>query len=203
MLIRIATIAIATCLVLLISAAYIDARLEQNRVGKLIRILAYATPGTTSRASIRQMLQRESFNTGDSNACAKYHMGDCDQFGFENRWIAFLHLAPVKAILVTVEYKDGIVISKTVLFLEEPHLAVTTKQFFNADETQTTDVVPESRQVTVDAFNDRSESIKVNDDQNVDKNRRAKDWLVDASCFSRFGACTDLRVVLPGAFPKP
>src|SRR6266581_3962518 len=98
------TIWIAACMGLVVAGAYVMARFEQNRAEILTNILSNVTPGMTSQVSIENALRGELFLKRIPNACENNGLRGCDQFGFSNRWLSFLHLAPAKWIWVTLEY---------------------------------------------------------------------------------------------------
>jgi hypothetical protein len=192
----------AICMVLMVSFAYLAARFNQNRAEKLITRLSEVIPGTTSEAVVKSTIQGEWFLKRIPNVCENDGSQGCDQFGFTNRWLAFLHLSPAKWIWVTIEYRNGVVVSKSVQLSEAPHISAVTTQLIRGIESPVTGEVFSSRRLTVSPKDTMNKLIEVYDDEDVSSEQRQKDWTVDLSCLSRLGTCGDPRAILPGAFPK-
>jgi Tfp pilus assembly protein FimT len=192
----------AICIVVVLSLAYFAARFSQNRAEVLIMQLSNVIPGTTSEAVAKNTIQGVRFLKRIPNACENYTHQNCDQFAFTNRWLTFLHLSPAKWIWVTVEYRRGVVVSKSVQLSEAPHITAVTRQLLREIEPPVAGDVFSSRTLTVSVKNTKNAVVKVYDDESVPSDQRQKDWTVDLSCLSRFGTCSDPRAILPRAFPK-
>jgi hypothetical protein len=192
---------IAACMGVIVLVAYSTVRFEQNRAVNLIRTLSNVTPGKTPQVNIQNALEGEPFLTRISNACENSSLRGCDQFAFSNRLLAILHLAPAKWVWVTLDYRSGVVISKSVQFAEEPRRTAVTRQSLQ-DTEPSIGRDPPGRTVTVAIANSQNAIVKVYDDENVSTDQRQSDWQVDLSCLSRLGACIDPRVILPGAFSR-
>jgi len=195
-------ICITACIAVIVSVAYCAARFEQNRADRLIGLLSNVMPGVTSQESIKTMFESKSFLTGNSNVCQKYHMRNCDQFVFTNKLLAFLHIASSKQVWVTLDYRNGVVVSKSVQFAEDPRIGAVTRQLLRDIGPLPVGAATSSRTITVAIADSQNAIVKVYDDESVSTDQRQRDWQVDLSCLSRIGACSDPRVILPGAFPR-
>lgn len=200
--VKLALWSIPACMGLVVPSAYLMARFEQTRADNLISLLSKVTPGMTSQVSIEEELRGVPFLKRIPNVCENDSLQGCDQFGFSNWWLAFLHLAPAKRVWVTLEYRRGVVISKSAQLAEEPHLTAVTRQLLRETAPLTVQTAPSSRTITLSTADPKNAIAKVYDDENVTSNQRQKDWMVDLSCLSRMGSCGDPRAILYGAFPK-
>jgi hypothetical protein len=197
-------ISFGICMVVLlgtaVSVAYCEVLFQRHRAEKLIELLSDVAPGRTSKEVVLKQLQYESFHPGGSKACANDASRSCDQFEFTNKWLSSLHVSPSKYVWVTLDYRDGFVVSKSVQFAEEPRISAVTRQLLHADEPSFGDSVVLKRRVIVNIVSAGNAIVKIYDNENVSTEQRQKDWRVDLSCLSKLGACRDPRVVLPSAF---
>jgi hypothetical protein len=180
--------------------AYADACHEKSEATQFLAALSTVKVGRST--------EKEVLDATKSFSRYKDRAGKSDRQGrdagvaytFRNRALALLHLAPPTFIYAGVEFRDGVVVKKSVNFYQEPRFGVVVQEVVASEGSASTNV--NSRQVRTNVYGPNSAVIDVHDDTSVPLSRRQLDWQIDFSCMTAIVRCSNPQVLLPGIFPK-
>lgn len=182
-----------------LASAYADAWYEKSAAERLLMVLSRVQVGSSTESDV----------TDATKAFARYaegHMNSDRQkaasavtYTFQNRVMAYLHLAPWKFVYIGLEFKNGMVVSKSLNFYQEPQSGVIVQEVVATDRSDSTKIG--ARQIHPVIYGPNRLVIEVHDDTSVPLARRQLDWQLDLSCMTKMGACRDPRSMLPEVAP--
>lgn len=183
-----------------LALAYADAWYEKSAAERLLMVLSKVQVGSSTQSDVIDATKAFGrYADGHLNSDRQKAAGV--EYTFRNRVMAFLHLAPGKFVYVGLEFKDGVVVAKSVNFYQEPRSGAIVQEVMARDKSDSTNV--DARQVRTNTYGPNLLAIEVHDDTSVPIARRQLDWQIDLSCMTKMGACRDPHRVLRGAFLEP
>lgn len=182
-------------LVTLIAAAFAEARHERHEAEQLLIVLSRIHVGSstedeaTSALSAFKRYADRQINPNRQQAAIGL------EFTFRNRAMAFLRLAPAKFVYLGLEFRNGIVVSKSFNFYQEPRSGAVVQEVMadHGDDSMKID----HRQVHLIDFGQNRTALEVRDDTSVPLVRRQLDWQIDLSCMTEIMNCEDPHRILP------
>jgi hypothetical protein len=191
-----------SCVLLLTLAGIAESYYERMQADKFVALLSSVRVGYTAEADVRKVIQPFSRFLDPHHDTDNAGNDQYDQYGFRNRAFGFLHLSPFVTVWITLDYKNGVVVEKSVQYYEEPRcsgvVTETVQQKAGAESAERDREVYLSSSVPSPVF-----IMKVRDNLAVPSVRRQLDWQIDLSCMTAMGGCRDPRKVLRGALLKP
>jgi|WetSurMetagenome_2_1015567.scaffolds.fasta_scaffold375495_1 hypothetical protein len=179
-----------------VALAYADAWHQRSRAERLLSVLSTIQVGrstesdvATSTAALAGYARRQ-VNSG--------HLGVTSEleFTFQNHLMALLHFSPPKYLYVGLEFKDGVVTSKSLNFYQAPRFGVIVQEVnagANSDSKKLN-----ARELHINNYGQNMTVIEIRDDTSVPQVRRQLDWQIDLSCMTEMSACRDAHRILPG-----
>jgi hypothetical protein len=206
--VRIMRIAVVvfSCVLLLALAGIAESYYERMQAGKLVALLSSVRVGYTTEADARKAIQPFSRFLDPHHDTNIAGNDQYDQYGFRNRAFRLLHLSPFVTVWITLDYKNGVVVEKSVQYYEEPRCSgVVTETVQQAvPENAGAESAGRDREVYLSSSVPSPVFImKVRDNPSVPSVRRKLDWQIDLSCMTTMGGCRDPRRVLRGALLEP
>jgi hypothetical protein len=103
-----------------LALAYGDAWHQKSQAAQFLGVLSRVEVGCSTENEV--LTATKPFNRYEDNARKPDQQGTETEvaYTFRNRAMAFLHLAPPKFVYAGIEFKDGIVVKKSVNFYQEP-----------------------------------------------------------------------------------
>jgi hypothetical protein len=192
---------IGLLLMLLVACVLGESVVQRHRAEDLLQLLADVDVGTAPNPALFAALGKfKGYRSSEGSQSGRSY----DQFVFRNRGFALLALAPAKVLYIQIDFRNGIVIEKSIHFAEAPNRGAMIMEEAEIDsERIDRDQVrpPVPRQVEErGAATESTYVLSVRDSIEVPKMRRQMDWALDVSCLTRLGSCGDFRRVLRGAF---
>jgi hypothetical protein len=124
-----------------------------------------------------------------------------DQYGFQNRALSFLHFSTATWVWITVEYKDSIVVEKSVQAASAPRCGGSVSESVRNKIPPVVKPTESGRTVGIGGQAPGPYFVvKVRDDLSTALARRQLDWQIDLSCMTWRKGCTDPRKTLRGSF---
>jgi len=195
-LLRILSVLIALCAAWLV-VAFFEYRHERSIAKAAINTVGELQVGYSTQGQAEVML----------TPYAKFRVKGLErgiQLAFVNRrWLEPLR-SPTQWIYLTVEFRDGLVSSRTFQFLEQPRRRASISQHIRLPapvlrlgESLTHRKIGSTGDPASPYFvTDIREDLEVPDEQ------RSRDWKFNLDCFKFMTSCKDVRGVLEGAHPQ-
>jgi hypothetical protein len=189
-------IVIGLLMLLLVACVLGESFVQRHRAEDLIQLLTDVDVGTAPNPALFAALGKfKGYRSSEGSQGGRSY----EQFVFQNRGFALLALAPAKVLYIQIDFRNGIVIEKSIHFAEAPNRGAMMTEEAEIDSDQVRPPVPrqvEERGVVTES----TYMLSVRDSIEVPKMRRQMDWVLDVSCLTRLGSCGDFRRVLRGAF---
>jgi hypothetical protein len=186
-----AALLVATSLAL----AYADAWYEKSAAERLLTVLSGVQVGKSTESDVTNATKSFGrYADGDINT-DRQKAASWVTYTFQNRLMAILHLAPWKSVYIGLEFKNGIAVSKSLNFYQQPRSGVIVQEVVATDGSSSTKINP--RQIHPVIYGPNRLVIEVHDDTSVPLARRQLDWQVDLSCMTNMGGCGDPHGMLP------
>lgn len=193
-----------SCVLLLALAGIVESYYERMQAGKLVALLSSVQVGYTTEADVKKVIQPFSRFLDPHHDTDKAGNDQYDQYGFRNRAFGLLHLSPFVTVWITLDYKNGVVVEKSVQYYEEPRCSGVVTETAQQTEKADTESTGRDREIYVGSSVPSPVFImKVRDNLAVPFARRQLDWQIDLSCMTTMGGCRDPRKVLRGALLEP
>lgn len=176
--------------------AYINAWQAKSEATRLLAVLSTVKVGSSRQSEVLEAVKPFTrFEDSDPQRNERVV-----SYSFRNRVMALLHLAPPKYVYAGIEFRDGIVVEKSVNFYQEPRLGVVVQEVMAPGASDPTSNNP--RQVRTVVYGPQSTVIVVHDDTSLPLERRKLDWQIDLSCMTVMMPCGNPQSLLPGIFPQ-
>lgn len=186
----------ALLVVLSLALAYVDAWREKSAAERLLMVLSRVQVGSSTESDVTDATRTFGrYADGHMNS-ERRKAASAVEYTFRNRVMAFLHLAPGKFVYIGLEFKDGVVVGKSVNFYQEPRSGVVVQEAMARDRSDSTN--SNARQVRTNIYGPNRFVIEVRDDTSVPLARRQLDWQLDLSCMTKMMPCKDPHLMLPG-----
>jgi hypothetical protein len=176
--------------------AYANAWQAKSEAARLLAVLSTVKVGSSRESEVLEGLK--PFSRFEDSDPQRNERGV--SYTFRNRVMAFLHLAPPKFVYAGIEFRDGIVVKKSVNFYQEPRFGVVVQEVMASGASDPTSNNP--RQLRTNVYGPKSTVIDVHDDTSVPLSRRQLDWQIDFSCMTTMNFCANPQEMLPGIFPR-
>jgi hypothetical protein len=187
-----AALLVATSLTL----AYADAWYEKSAAERMLTILSRVQVGKSTESDVNNATKAFGrYADGDINS-DRQKAASWVTYTFQNRVMAILHLAPWKSVYIGLEFKNGVVVSKSLNFYQQPRSGVIVQEVVATDGSSSTKI--NARQIHPVVYGPNRLVIEVHDDTSVPLARRQLDWQLDLSCMTKMMPCKDPYLMLPG-----
>jgi hypothetical protein len=173
-----------------------ESSMEKRQAENLLRALSRVEVGKTTLSQARDItsgfvhhqIHQTSGTSGE------------DQFRYWNSFLSIVKLTPRTYVFVTLKYSNGVVVKKTMQYIEEPRCSAIISETVELIPNETDNSLGESRHVYIGGNAPSPTFImRIDDATEVPSTRRQLDWQVDLSCMTKIGGCRDPRKVLHGA----
>jgi len=173
---------------------------ERYQAEKLLGTVAAIQVGSTTKTQAKEMLKPYS-RYSTLRYFDEASADEFDQYGFLNRTLAALHLATRTWVWITIDYKEGVVTSKSVQAASEPRCSGSVAESLRNDIPSAVEQTDTGRTMGIDGSPGQPYfGVQVRDDLSTPAVRRQLDWQIDLSCMTWRQGCTDPRKTLYGAF---
>jgi hypothetical protein len=194
--IRLVLVGAAVMIVTLISVAYTDARHEKYEAEQLLIVLTRINVGSSTENDATNATNAFNGYADRQMNFNRQNVVSDVEFTFRNRVIAFLHLAPAKFVYLGLEFRNGVVVSKSFNFYQEPRSGAIVQEVMAAHGSDPMKI--STRQIHLIDYGHNRHVIEVRDDTSVPLARRQLDWHIDLSCMTEIMTCKDPHRILPG-----
>lgn len=178
-------IAVTAAVLALIALEFSVVYYQRYQASRLITALRQVDTGVASEGEVRAITKRYVRFASPTNS------GDGEVFTLRNYLFVPIWQATAKFVYVSLEYKDGILQSKSVSYFDEFRVAAFLESTSRHREANG------GWQVMVTDYGPHFHSLRLIDGCNVPLADRHPDWLVDLTCFSSLRPCPDLHAVIP------
>jgi hypothetical protein len=183
-------------MLLVMSCLIGESFLEKWQAESLLRAFSQVDVGKTTLSQAREITKGFEHHLVHQTSGA---YGE-DQFRYWNSMLSIVNLAPRTYVFATLKYSGGVVVKKTMQYIEEPRCSAIISETTEPISSKTDDSLKESRHVYIGGNAPSPTFImRIDDTTKVPLSRRQLDWQVDLSCMTRMGGCRDPRKVLRGA----
>jgi hypothetical protein len=170
--------------------------MEKRQAENLLRALSQVEVGKTTLSQAREITSGFVHHRIHQTSGAS---GE-DQFRYWNSFLSIVKLTPRTYVFVTLRYSDGVVVKKTMQYIEEPRCSAIISETVKLTPNETDHSLEESRHVYIGGNAPSPTFImRIDDTAEIPSTRRQLDWQVDLSCMTKIGGCRDPRKVLYGA----
>ena len=170
---------------------------ERNLANAAIRTVGEIQVGYSTQGQAEVML----------TPYAKYRVKGLEngiQLAFVNRrWLEPLR-SPSQWIYVTVEFRDGLVSSRSFQFLEQPRkrAAITQRILLSPPVLSLRGAISHRKIISAGDQASPYFVTDIREDLEVPDEQRSRDWKFNLDCFKFMTSCKDVRGVLEGAHPQ-
>ena len=195
------TVEIAACLAVgLLIAGIAESYYERFEAQKLLAALPDIQVGFTTESRAKEIM-KPFFRYSTLSTYPKGSADTFDQYFFRNRTLSLLHVSPATYVWITVDYQNGIVISKHAQAASDPRSSGSIYELVSNPPPTSVEQTDKGRTVDIGGGAPGPYFvIKVRDDITTPLARRKLDWQMDLSCLTWRKGCTDPRKTLYGAF---
>jgi hypothetical protein len=176
--------------------AYVDAWREKSAAEQLLVVLSRIQVGSSTETDVTNATEAFSEYADRQLNYGSQKGASWVTYTFQNRVMAFLHLAPWKFAYIGLEFKNGVVVSKSLNFYQQPRSGVIVQEVMAAEGGNSTKI--NARQIHTIIYGPNRRVIEVHDDTSVSLARRQLDWKTDLSCMTEMASCKDPHRMLPG-----
>lgn len=193
---RLVLVGAAVMIVTLIAVAYADARHEKHEAEQLLMVFSRIQVGSSTENDVTNATNAfNGYADRQMNPNSQNAVSDVE-FTFRNRVMAFLPFVPAKFVSLGLEFRNGVVVSKSFNFYQEPRSGAIVQEVMAVRGSDSMNI--SARQVHFIDYGENRHIIEVRDDTSVPLARRQLDWRIDLSCMTEIMSCRDPHRILPG-----